>query len=471
MALASLLPKPGSGAGGSNSILLLSSAMQQPIYVFENGKFLQSYGKGLGGTPITIGYDSKNQQYFGFTNKGSSNSGSIFEAISASSNGKYSANILQSIACPASTSSGTPLFPPPTLPKSPSGSASGGQPIYSFNTVGSGEIVLPPELLGKPVPSITVPKDVIPSNKATADPSEFKWTEEGVAHLLAASKSKDNTLMQQAYAIGGDMGSIPRLVAPMEGRKTTADTDRNISEYFDNPNNKYANNQIIKGIAQAGEAIELAGSNLAYGISCVEGGLETLLAVGTVVGGVVDGVKDVAKGVAKSVLSNDAYENAAKNYNKLPRGAKIATEFVGDCGILGGVGKVAKLAGGEVINAFKGAAAEGSILRSVAGASEISTGLGENVPTKPIPLEIKPTASILSEVGDLGLAEFESNAIIQEIVGTKPMISGTSRELAALYAKLASQEQGTVIAGVGHARPINDINRYNGLKKMDKKIE
>ncbi len=127
-------------------------------------------------------------------------------------------------------------------------------------------------------------------------------------HDSAAKKfARDEALMQQAYAIGREMGSIPRLVAPMERRKTTADTDRNISEYFDNPNNKYANNQIIKGVAQAGEVIELAGSNLAYGISRVEGGWETLLAVGTVVGGVVDGVKDVAKSVAKSVLSNDGY--------------------------------------------------------------------------------------------------------------------------------------------------------------------
>ncbi|MCC8399062.1 MAG: hypothetical protein LN563_00505, partial [Rickettsia endosymbiont of Platyusa sonomae] len=116
LALASLLPKPSSGGGSSNSILLLSSAMKQPIYVFENGKLLQSYGKGLGGTPITIGYDSKNQQYFGFTNKGTGNSGSIFEAISGSTQGKYSADILKGIACPIVPKE--PLNPPsPSTPQ------------------------------------------------------------------------------------------------------------------------------------------------------------------------------------------------------------------------------------------------------------------------------------------------------------------------------------------------------------------
>ncbi|WP_425363529.1 hypothetical protein [Candidatus Tisiphia endosymbiont of Hybos culiciformis] len=49
------------------------------------------------------------------------------------------------------------------------------------------EIALPPELLGKPVPPITVPKDIPPSNKPVAESTEFKWTEEAMASLLAAS--------------------------------------------------------------------------------------------------------------------------------------------------------------------------------------------------------------------------------------------------------------------------------------------
>ncbi|WP_375318926.1 hypothetical protein [Candidatus Tisiphia endosymbiont of Oplodontha viridula] len=67
-------------------------------------------------------------------------------------------------------------------------------------------------------------------------------------HDSAAKKfARDEALMQQAYAIGGEI--VPLTVAPIEGRKTTADTDRNISEYFDNPNNKYSNNELVKSAA------------------------------------------------------------------------------------------------------------------------------------------------------------------------------------------------------------------------------
>ncbi|WP_425363532.1 colicin E3/pyocin S6 family cytotoxin [Candidatus Tisiphia endosymbiont of Hybos culiciformis] len=178
--------------------------------VFENGKLLQSYGKSQGGKPITIGYNSNDQQYFSFTNKGSSNTGSIYDAISGSTQGKYSAGLLQSIACPVSASSGTP--PPPPLPKLPSGSAAGGQPLYSFNTAASNEIALPPELLGKPVPPITVPKDIPPSNKPAAEPTEFKWTEEGMASLLATGKTKDELDVKLQEIIQGN----PKITQKIE---------------------------------------------------------------------------------------------------------------------------------------------------------------------------------------------------------------------------------------------------------------
>ncbi len=191
----SLSRKSGSMVGNDYSMVLLSSSLKQPIYVFENGKMLQSYGKSQGGKAITIGYNPTNQQYFSFSNKGSNNSGSIYDAISGSTQGKYSSDFLQNIACPITASSGVPK-PPPPLPKPPSGSSGGatasGKPLYSFNAAGSGEIALPLELLGKPPPQITVPPGIPASNKPVAESTEFKWTEEGVAKLLVASQTKNN---------------------------------------------------------------------------------------------------------------------------------------------------------------------------------------------------------------------------------------------------------------------------------------
>ncbi|WP_341751161.1 HNH endonuclease [Candidatus Tisiphia endosymbiont of Piscicola geometra] len=189
LALASLLPKPGSGAGGSNSILLLSSAMQQPIYVFENGKFLQSYGKGLGGTPITIGYDSKNQQYFGFTNKGSSNSGSIFEAISASSNGKYSADILRGVVQPIPVADTTP-------PKPPS------QPTPQPKPLSQSELSAAQFL----VDTLTANKQELQAKQNEYHRTILQIANQNMRDAEVKKLARDETLMQQASAVGGDMG-------------------------------------------------------------------------------------------------------------------------------------------------------------------------------------------------------------------------------------------------------------------------
>ncbi|WP_375332330.1 HNH endonuclease [Candidatus Tisiphia endosymbiont of Temnostethus pusillus] len=157
--------------------------------VFENGKFLQSYGKGLGGAPITIGYDSKNQQYFGFTNKGSSNSGSIFEAISASSNGKYSADILRGVVQPIPVADTTP-------PKPPS------QPTPQPKPLSQSELSAAQFL----VDTLTADKRQLQAKENEYHRNILQIAKQNMHDSATKKPAQDGALMQQAYAIGGEMG-------------------------------------------------------------------------------------------------------------------------------------------------------------------------------------------------------------------------------------------------------------------------
>ncbi|WP_425363535.1 hypothetical protein [Candidatus Tisiphia endosymbiont of Hybos culiciformis] len=511
LVLDSLSRKSTSMVGNDLSMGLLSSSLKQPIYVFENGKLLQSYGKSQGGKPITIGYNSNDQQYFSFTNKGSSNTGSIYDAISGSTQGKYSAGLLQSIACPVSASSGTP--PPPPLPKLPSGSAAGGQPLYSFNTAGSNEIALPPELLGKPVPPITVPKDIPPSNKPAVESTGFKWTEEGMASLFATGKTKDNqpfdysmlflnrdeqegkgldsattysklTAEEKAQIIALSDGHFDpdvidrietiynKCLAEIEGRKdqpvkSVEDRMDQAVKYTSKILEDAGNDPYKMQVAEYRIGGEVTGlilrsimdniRNATDQLPKTKALLTTPLAcAGEIVGYVVKPAVDYIdpKGEIRQAIHNIPDE-----------GTKTLIGLTGGVALGAGAGAAVK----GVVDVAKKAVLKAAGIEAVGGvgsaltATEGATTLGKGAVAGEI-AGIGKNAL----VGDLGLAEFESNAIIQEIVGVKPMVSGTPRELAALYAKLASQEQGAVIAGVGHARAIKDINRlietYGGTK-------
>ncbi len=165
-------------------------------------------------------------------------------------------------------------------------------------------------------------------------------------------------------------------------------------------------------------------------MSHLEGGRETLAALG--VG--FDAIKYLAKGTAKIVLPKDVYNSIAQHYNELPRGVQILLETALFSAMP--VGTVVKIAGKTIgkmpltdvpaLLAAKPIPKDPlSLVKSkyynspkpllaieggVGEVGKISTGLGENTLTKPVPLEIKPTASILSEVDDFGLAEIESFA-------------------------------------------------------------
>lgn len=60
----------------------------------------------------------------------------------------------------------------PKPPGGSSGGAAGGKPLYSFNAAASGEIALPPELLGKTAPSLSIPKDMPSSSLVVYNPGE-----------------------------------------------------------------------------------------------------------------------------------------------------------------------------------------------------------------------------------------------------------------------------------------------------------
>ncbi|WP_341753018.1 MULTISPECIES: hypothetical protein [unclassified Candidatus Tisiphia] len=428
LVLNSLSRKSGSMVGNDYSMVLLSSSLKQPIYVFENGKMLQSYGKSQGGKAITIGYNPTNQQYFSFSNKGSNNSGSIYDAISGSTQGKYSADILKGIACPIVPKE--PLNPPsPSTPQP--------KPLS------------PAELSGAKflLATLTADKQAAQAKQQQYYQNILQIAGQNMRDAEAKKLARDETLMQQAYAVGGEMGgAIAKIIKPMEECKTTGDTDKNIADYFNNPNNKYANNQLVKSVAQAGEVIEWAGSNFAYAVSHMEGGRETLAAIGAVVGGAIDGVKYVAKGATKIVLPKDVYNHIAQHYNDLPRGVQISLETA----LLSAmpVGTVVKVAGNTIgkiplANVPKLLAVKpiphipidplslvkskhyNPLLAIEDGVGKISVDTGA-VLTKPtIPLEIKPiTSSVLPKVEHkLPTSEvaIESSGKVIEGVGKLPV--------------------------------------------------
>ncbi|WP_341747857.1 hypothetical protein [Candidatus Tisiphia endosymbiont of Dascillus cervinus] len=96
------------------------------------------------------------------------------------------------------------------------------------------------------------------------------------------------------------------------------------------------------------------------------------------------------------------------------------------------------------------------------GKIPVDTGraLGENVPNKPVPLEIKPTTSILSEVGDLGLAESGIYDKIKVALGNKQIVAGSLRELTDYYRTLEEEmpketlEQESIQIRLGGEKPL-----------------
>ncbi|WP_341747865.1 hypothetical protein [Candidatus Tisiphia endosymbiont of Dascillus cervinus] len=441
LALASLLPKPGSGDGGSNSILLLSSAMQQPIYVFENGKFLQSYGKGLGGTPITIGYDSKNQQYFGFTNKGSSNSGSIFEAISASSNGKYSADILRGVVQPIPVADTTPPKPPSQLTPQP-------KPL-SQSELSAAQFL---------VDTLTADKQQLQAKENEYHRNILQIAKQNMHDSAAKKFARDEALMQQAYAMGGEPYLPLKRVEPGWQAKNLKDVFQNSLNLVIDP--KYGGNLPLAVFSTSGDLIDCGMQQIVHVISGVEGGADTLKVLGYLPNKLIGTVKDFSKDIAKEHLPEKWYKGLSDWCKGLPENTKVTATLATDSMILWGAGRVLQIASGPATSKLyssleKGVAAEASAFTTVGKASEIGL-VGENTITKP--------SSMLTKVDDFGLAESGIHGKIEAAIGNKPIVTGSLRELTALEIKLACEElvtsgEGKAMAGAGHTKPIKDIKR------------
>ncbi|WP_341751163.1 hypothetical protein [Candidatus Tisiphia endosymbiont of Piscicola geometra] len=342
--------------------------------VFENGKFLQSYGKDQGGKPITIGYDSKNQQYFGFTNKGSSNSGSIFEAISASSNGKYSADILRGLAQPIPVADTTP-------PKPPS------QPTPQPKPLSQSELSAAQFL----VDTLTADKRQLQAKENEYHRNILQIAKQNMHDSAVKKFARDAALMQQAYAIGGESYlPLKRVELGWQAKNLKEVLDNSLSSLIDP---KYGGNLPLAVFSTSGDLIDCGMQQIVHVISGVEGGADTLKVLGYLPNKLIGTVKDFSKDIAKEHLPEKWYKGLSDWYKGLPENTKVTATLAADSMVLWGAGRVLQIASGPATSKLysaleKGVAAEASAFTTVGKASEIGL-VGENTLTKPLSMLTK----------------------------------------------------------------------------------
>ncbi|WP_375333846.1 hypothetical protein [Candidatus Tisiphia endosymbiont of Xenochironomus xenolabis] len=266
----------------------------------------------------------------------------------------------------------------------------------------------------------------------------------------AAAKqlARDEARMQQAYAVGGETYIPLKRVEPGGQAKSLNDVWQNSLSGLINPT--YGGNLPLAAWSTVGDLIDCGMQQVVHQISTVEGGSQTLAVVGYIPNKLIATVKDFSKDIAKKYLPKEYYQNLSEFYHGLPDNTKVTLNLFTDGLILQGAGSALKIGLTSPVPATiqhiphkPGISTTPSAMlafeeKMLAIEGGSLTALGENVLTKPIPLEIKPTPSSVvpkveqklstSEVGEVKLgtsnvaSDLSLKKHIENVTGiTKPV--------------------------------------------------
>ncbi|WP_341747862.1 hypothetical protein [Candidatus Tisiphia endosymbiont of Dascillus cervinus] len=165
---------------------------------------------------------------------------------------------------------------------------------------------------------------------------------------------------------------------------------------------KYGGNLPLTVWSTIGDLADMSMQQIAHRISSVEGGSQTLAAIGYIPSKAIATIKDFSKDVAKKYLPEQWYQGLSEFYQGLPKNSKVTLTLTTDSMVLWGAGRILQIASGSATSKLysaleKGVAAEASAFTTVGKASEIGL-VGENTITKPSSMLTKVEQKLPIEV-------------------------------------------------------------------------